>query len=235
VKPRRSDTSPGSAELIGRLLADAAPVRPLWSPGVRLALWVLLDAGIIGVIVAVSPRPDIAQQLLRPAFLLQLGTLLAASAAFAMLALRGAIPGSEAGPAERSAALLFVVAAFGLLLQEPVQSQSLATFVTTGAVCFVGTLLLGVLPWTALFLAVRRGAPLLGARIGARAGAAASLFAAGASRLSCPLEDRLHVMVWHGLPVAVAILLSALAGAAWLEAWRMRPAPGRTVSLRSLA
>ena len=227
MKPPRNDTSPDSDELIGRLLADADPVRPLWSPGVRLALWLLLDAGIIGLVVIFSPRPDIAQQLLRPAFLLQQGTLLAAGAAFAMLALRGAVPGSDAGPSERSAALLLVVAAFGLLLQEPVQPQSLAAFMTTGAVCFVCTLLLGVLPWTALFIAVRRGAPLLGARVGAHAGAGALLFAAGASRLSCPLEDGLHVMAWHGSPVAVVTLLSALAGAAWLEAWRSRPGPGR--------
>ena len=52
---------------------------------------------------------------------------------------------------------------------------------------------------------------------GALIGAAAFSFAFAASRLGCPIDNRLHILVWHVLPVFVATLLSIRAGAAWLQ------------------
>ncbi len=41
-------------------------------------------------------------------------------------------------------------------------------------------------------------------------------------RVDCPLDERLHLLVWHALPVAGGTLLSALIGLGWLRRWRSR-------------
>src|SRR5207249_2213762 len=115
-------TPPSHERLVARLIADARPVRPLWSPHARLALW----------------------------------------------------------PAARI--------------------RSVWGFVAHGAQCVVSILAFSVLPWTALFLAVRRGAPLDASLAGAYVGAAALLFAAAAVRIACPIDEELHVLTWHTLP-----------------------------------
>jgi len=38
------------------------------------------------------------------------------------------------------------------------------------------------------------------------------LFAVAATRLSCPIDDSLHVLAAHALPVVVGAALSAIAG-----------------------
>jgi len=64
---------------------------------------------------------------------------------------------------------------------------------------------------------VRRGAPLDAVLAGGSTGAAALLIAAAAVRIACPIDDELHLFAWHTVPVVVGIVLSALAGAKWLE------------------
>lgn len=140
---------------------------------------------------------------------------------------RGAVPGRAPGRAERTAAVMLVAIALGLLSQEPAHPVSLTDFVAMGTGCFISTLFLGMLPWATLFIAVRRGAPLAARRVGADAGAAALLFAVAATRLSCRAEDSLHLIVWHGVPVVFGVTLSAVAGAAWLGAWRAESARPR--------
>jgi len=50
------------------------------------------------------------------------------------------------------------------------------------------------------------------------------LVAVAATRLSCPIDDSLHVLAAHALPVVVGAALSAIAGTAWLGAWFPAPA-----------
>jgi hypothetical protein len=67
---------------------------------------------------------------------------------------------------------------------------------------------------------VRRGAPLDAAVAGACAGAAALLFGAAAVRIACPIDEGLHLLTWHTLPIAIGAALSAVVGARWLHRWR---------------
>jgi hypothetical protein len=39
-------------------------------------------------------------------------------------------------------------------------------------------------------------------------------------RLVCPVDDMLHLLAWHGLPVVAAVLVSTLIGVLWLPRWR---------------
>src|SRR5206468_613923 len=138
-------TPPTHERLVARLIADAQPVRPLWSPRTRLALW---------------------------------------------LALQTLTLGSSWG------------------------------FVARGALCVICILGYSAIPWTVLFVAVRRGAPLDAPLVGVCAGAAALLFAAAAVRIACPIDEALHLLTWHAMPVALGTALSGVAGARWLDRWR---------------
>src|SRR5207249_4510477 len=109
-----------------------------------------------------------------------------------------------------------------VLLFEPVPSAMPAV---PGLRCALCVALFGLLPWTALFVAVRRGAPLDALVAGAYVGGAAFLVGALAVRIACPVDAPVHVLGWHVLPVVGWSALSAVAGAALLPAWRSRRAP----------
>ena len=89
----------------------------------------------------------------------------------------------------------------------------------SGAQCLLCTLGFSAIPWTALFVAVRRGAPLDVPLVGVCAGAAAFLFAAAAVRIACPIDEAVHLLTWHAMPVALGAALSGVAGARWLDRW----------------
>ena len=87
---------PTHERLVARLVADARPVRPLWSPHTRLALWLVLQVLTLGVAVEFGLRQDLGDHLRQPHFLFEVGALVAAGAMAAAVALRGAIPGMGA-------------------------------------------------------------------------------------------------------------------------------------------
>jgi len=65
-------------ELIEALVADARPVRRLFPPVLRAALWLLLPALIFALLaLGQGVRPDLAQQLQRPAFVVGIAAALA--------------------------------------------------------------------------------------------------------------------------------------------------------------
>jgi hypothetical protein len=210
-------TPPIHERLVARLVADARPVRPLWSPRTRLALWLLLQVLTAGVAVEFGLRQDLGDHLRQPLFLLDVGALVAAGAMAAALALRGAVPGMASGRSALTLPMVLVGGAVLLVSLEPVSTvRSAWSFVASGAQCVLCILGFSALPWTALFLAVRRGAPLDGPVTGAYVGGAAFLFAAAAVRIACPIDEQLHVLTWHMTPVAIGAALSAVAGARWL-------------------
>ena len=214
-------TPPSHERLVARLIADARPVRPLWSPHARLALWLALETLTIGFAVEFGLRQDLGDHLHQPLFLLEVGTLIAAGVMAAAVALRAAVPGMAGGRWAVTVSILLVAAAVVLASLEPAtRIRSVWDFVAHGAQCVVSILAFSVLPWTALFLAVRRGAPLDASLAGAYVGAASLLFAAAAVRIACPIDEKLHVLTWHTLPIAMGAALSGVAGARWLERWQ---------------
>ena len=214
-------TPPIHDRLVARLLADATPVRPLWSPPTRLALWLLLEALMLGVAVQVGLRRDLGDHLRQPLFLLELGMLIAAGAMAAAMALRGAVPGMGSGPFTVTCSVVLVAIAAVFASLEPLQTvHSLLVFVANGGQCLLCILGFSAMPWTALFVAVRRGAPLDGPVTGAYAGAAAFLFGAAAVRIACPIDEGFHLLAWHALPIALGAALSGVAGRKWLGRWQ---------------
>jgi hypothetical protein len=210
-------TPPTHERLVARLIADAPAVRPLWSPHTRLALWLVLQALMLGVAVQFGLRQDLRDHFRHPLFLLELGVLVAAGTMAAALALRAAVPGMASGRVAVTVSVLLVSAAVVFMSLESARTGGSARgFVATGGQCLVCILGFSAIPWTVLFLAVRRGAPLAGPVAGAYAGAASVLFAATAVRIACPIDEELHVLAWHTMPIAMGAALSSVAGGKWL-------------------
>jgi hypothetical protein len=212
-------TAPQQPDLISQLVAEAHPVRRLWSPTQRLLAWVALAAVLSLGVVAVGARHDLALRLRDPAFLLEVATLAFAGVWMASQALRHAVPGMAP---DRFRGIVGLGGVAGmLLLREPIQTAlSLDAFVQLGAPCASTAVGLAAGPWAALVIALRRGAPLSAARAGALAGGAAAVLAFMLLRLRCPVEDLLHVLVWHALPVVVAGVACTAVGSWWLCRWR---------------
>jgi hypothetical protein len=209
--------------LVARLVRDVTPVRPLWSPSVRLALWLAIATVPLAFALAFGLRNDLADQLRHPSFVLEVAALLAAGAGAAALALRSAVPGQEASARVVTASILLVGAALLLVLHEPASTEvPAARFAASGAQCVACILAFALLPWATLLVALRRGAPLEPAAAGAWAGAAAFLVSVAAVRIACPIDERWHLLAFHALPVAAGAGLSALAGFIWLDRWRAR-------------
>jgi hypothetical protein len=208
--------------LVDRLVADASPVRRLWPPAVRLVLWLGLAAAIAGLAAHAGVRPDVSARLHEPLFALELVVCGLAAALAAALALRAAVPGCGPRRAAAAATLGAAAVALALAVRAPaLGGVSLAEFVAIGADCSRRTVLLASLPWAALLVAVRRGAPLTAAAAGALTGAAAFLMAFAVMRLACPMDEALHLFVWHVGPLVAGAGLSALVGLVWLRRWRL--------------
>ena len=209
--------------LIARLKADLTPVQPLWSPRLRLASWLGLAGAVIAIAMAAGLRHDLAMQLGRPLYLLEVVTLVAAGAVAATAAFHGAVPGLDIrrwGYLAVALGLLSVT----LLLAEPAGPYSGESFLRSGLRCAFYITTFGLLPWIVVLTAVGRGAPLEGRTTGAHAGAAAFLIGAAAVRVACPIDDPLHVVAWHVAPVVVWTTVSAVLGSLWLVRWRQRTA-----------
>jgi hypothetical protein len=207
--------------LVEALAATVRPVRPLWPVRVRLGLWLLLES-IVLLWVATHTDNDFMRKLGHLDYALELAFFAAAATLAAMMALRVAIPGRSAGPREVALAIVLVLIGTALVMVgEPARTgYPLGEFLHVGIGCAVRTCVLAALPWLALWWAVKRGAPMRGAAAGALTGAAALLFAFALMRIGCPIDEPLHLVTWHLLPVLALTALSALAGAAWL---RFRP------------
>ncbi|HYY05649.1 MAG TPA: NrsF family protein, partial [Candidatus Limnocylindria bacterium] len=189
--------------------------------------WSMLPLAMLASFVAWHARPDYGAQLRRPLFVLDLASLVLAAAVSAWLALRAAVPGS--GPARRDVRLALGLGGVGVLLLAwgPAGAEvALGQFVRAGWRCFLMTALLATPPLAVLLWALRRGAPLAPASAGALAGAGALLASAAAMRIACPVDDPLHLIAWHMVPILLGVALSAFAGAAWLGRWWLRPSRG---------
>jgi len=212
--------------LVQRLLDEAAPVRRLRTPVARLGLWLIVVATVAGAVMGLGlmgVRPDLRLKLHDPVYLLEITALGVAGMLMAAAAFQEAVPGFQARWSIRRVALGFGLVAALLWFLQPLHGELAVTqFIATGIGCASRTVVLAALPFCALLIAIRRGAPLAPARAGALAGGAAFLMAALLMRVDCPLDERLHLLVWHALPVAGGAGLSAVIGFVWLRRWRAR-------------
>jgi len=207
--------------LVARLKAELRPVRHLWSPATRLGSWLVVAAAVLAVAAGTGLRGDLGDQLHRPLYLFQIAALFTAAAVAAGGALRAAVPGYGGERRRGGLALGLGVLATVLLLGEGAMApRGPMLFLTTGVRCALCVAMFGLLPWTTLFVAVARAAPLDGRAVGRYVGSAAFLLGVAAVRLACPIDDPVHLLTSHVAPVLLWSSLSGLAGADWLVRWR---------------
>ena len=220
-------TTPETQQLIDRLVGKARPVRRLWTPGARLALWLLLQTGLAAAVLATVPRDTLARAY-DARRLAEVAFLATAAVALAAAALHAAVPGREPGARALGLACVPWVVACTLAAAEPVGADvSLATFAARGVPCVLYATALAALPGLFLFVAIRRGAPLRPAVAGVLAASAPLVAAHLVLRLACPVEDRLHVFCWHVIPVWAGAAAGIPLGVASLTRWRTVRAAAR--------
>lgn len=203
--------------LVDRLVADVRPVRPLRARRL-LAAWGIAQAVALIALVGHGLRPDIGTILHRPLFVAQVSALVASGTLTAWLAIRGAFPDRHAWSLPVAAVIALGVAGLVPFATSAARWPD-AAFVAIGVPCSTMTVMTAAAPWLVLLLLVGRGAPVMPARTGLLAGVAAFLLAAAGMRAACALDDPLHLLVWHGMPVLLGGAVSALLGAASLGRW----------------
>lgn len=204
-------------ELVDRLAADLKPVRPLWPVRRRLTLWLAIEIAILTQTL-IETSNQWRLKLEHPIYALDIAFFAVAAVIIAAMALRAAVPGRESSRWQIGLAMALAVIGTAMLFATPMRTNlSLSDFASIGSHCAWATCVKALLPWIALWWAVRRGAPGNGAGAGAMVGAAAMLFSFAIMRLDCPLDEPLHLVTWHLGPVLIVTILSMVAGAAWLR------------------
>jgi hypothetical protein len=213
VNAPRIDHEARHHALVEHLVTELRPVRRLWPVSVRLAIWIVIEAGVLLLVIRTSGRADLAQQFRNPWYLLSVGGFAVAGVIGAAFALRSAIPGRGPRGMEVGLFLVLTLASALLLLHEPInQVMPIGNFIRQGLPCVFGIAIFAALPLLVLFWAMRRGAPLAGGVGGALAGAGAFLFSFALMRVDCPIDEGLHLFMWHFLPALIGVVLSAGGG-----------------------
>ena len=63
---RREDHAVIHRAVVDRIAAELRPVRRLWPIEARLALWIMLETGVLAALILHGRRPDLAEQLQIP-------------------------------------------------------------------------------------------------------------------------------------------------------------------------
>jgi hypothetical protein len=214
----QANLSPSERALVDRLVADLKPVRRLRPPIIQLALWLVLEAAVIWARLNMGSRGDVPSKIHSPLYLFELAAFGLLGAFCALLAFRSAVPGRE--PGRRQLTFVAVASAIAILSVglEPIRTSiTLLQFAEEGGLCAFWTTLMAALPWFVVFRAVHKGMPMTRGISGALTASAAFLFAFAITRIGCPIDDGLHLIVWHLLlPFGLGMVLSVYAGLRWL-------------------
>lgn len=200
-------------DLIASLAADARPVRTIRPPLVRTAGWLALAAAILLLLVVEHGfRPDLAEQLRKPSFLLA-GV---ASAATGGLAAIGCLMGSLPDRSRRwlllpLPALLVWVSTIGYgCLTDWVSLDAGALRMGEAARCFATVLAVSVPLSVAMFAMLRHAARLRPKLVTMTAGLAVAAMTFTALMLLHRIDATLMILAWN---LGVAALLVAVEGA----------------------
>jgi len=207
-------------DLIDRLGRDVTVVRPLPTPGVRTAVW-MVWAVIYLVVVAVMMfvRMSSARVTLTPLYLVQQSAALVTGIMAARAALASVIPGVSNRvwvlPAVGTA-----IWAMSLLWAGVLDLQASGTLGVTSQTdwpCVASMTMGGLLVGCPLVWMLRRGAPLTPHLTAFLAALAALSVANIEACLTRPHAFAIIVFLWHGGTVAAVAALCALAGRRWLR------------------
>ncbi len=200
-------------DLIERLAAGVRPVQPIRSPLTRAAGWLALAAGVL-LLLAVEhgPRPDLVEQLGKPAFLASGLT----SAATGVLAAVGCLLGSLPDRSRRwlllpLPTLLVWVSTLGYgCLTDWVSVDAGALQMGEAVRCFATVLAVSVPLSVAMFAMLRHVARLRPKLVTVTAGLAVAAMTSTALSLLHKIDATVMVLAWN---LGAAALLVALEGA----------------------
>lgn len=209
---RNTPPDVSTSALIDRLSHDLRPVTPLRHPVTRAVIWVLMAlAFAMAMVWAIGVRPDLAEQLRDPWFVVEQVAALATGFCAAVAALALTIPASPIGlrllplfPATLWAATLGVGC-----LRDWLRAGSGGLYLTPDMACFVYIALIGSLPALVMGLMLRRGAQLRLSWSLAAGGLAAAAIGNFGLRFFHMQDAALMVLVWQ---FGSVILIAALAG-----------------------
>lgn len=219
-----------TSELIETLVQSAGPVRRLRPPLVRAGLWIVL-AALVLLLIAIGHglRPDIAERLRQPVFVLSMIAALATGVFAAIASFQISLP-------DRSQWWLLLPAPALLVWLSTIGYGCLTDWVNVGpngfrigeaARCFA-TLLFTSAPLSVAMLVMLRYAALLrSTEVSGMGGLATAAITAFALSLVHDLDASLMILVWN---LGVALLIAGLAClfGRRLFAWtasRLAPAP----------
>lgn len=193
-----------SDALIAELVGELAPVMPLrFQAGLTVALVAaaLSSGAVIGFL---GLRPDLVTGNINPMLLvasgLHLGLALAATVTVVVMS-RPHIGSDHSGWRWAAAmAALLPIAAMVVAMSRGRQMFDAAAM-RHGLECFAIGCGASLLVFAMLVMWLRRGAPTSPERAGLVAGVAAGAFGTFAFSLHCPINDIVHIGVWHSIVV----------------------------------
>ena len=198
-------------DLIGALVDSATPVRRLRPPLVRAALWLLLAALVLVLIVtAYGLRPDIAERLRQPVFVLSMAAALITGILAAIASFQISLP-------DRSRWWLLLPAPALAVWLSTIGYDCLSDWVSVGpndnrisetVRCFATLLLTSVPLSIAMLVMLRYTALLRPTESSAMSGLAIAAMTAFSLSLVHDLDASLTILVWN---LGVAGLIAGLA------------------------
>lgn len=200
-------------------LVESGAQKPMAEPRLQAALWFALIVGYMGIYMAIIGfRPDLAQKIGDPRYLIELGLLgcISASALYSAFCLARPDAYQSSHLHQYMPLWLFVVWCAVVFACGPSSSMSVDTFaysITLAQYDCVKCIVVFSVPLAAaLFFMIRRGAVIYTARAGGMAALAVTAFAYICLRLEEPMDDPTHLILWHGLPILLLCLCAALLG-----------------------
>lgn len=202
------------ADLIAQLVADAHPVRPLRPPLWRAVAWSVVACIVVGLLVWWHGlRPDLAEKLAEPGFVLGIGAAILTGVAGAVAALTVSLP-------DRSRLWAFLPVAPGLVWVSTVTWGCLSHWVAFGdrspnyallASC-VTILLATSVPLSVLLFWMLRSTVVRVRQTILATGLAAAGLTAAALNLLHAFDASIMILAWHLGTAALVMLCDVIVG-----------------------
>ena len=202
-----------TSELIEALVADAPPVRRLRPPVVRAALWLLLAALIFGLLAAGhGVRPDLAQRLEQPDFIVGTAAALLTGVLAAIASFKLNLPDRSRGWALLPVPALLAwvgTVGYGCLVNWVSIGPDGVQFGET-ARCFATLLMISLPLSLAMFAMLRHGAVLSASTVSLTGSLAVGAMSATAMSIFHSLDATVMILVWNLGTAALIVALGRL-------------------------
>jgi len=203
--------------LIARLSTEAKPARPLRTP----AYWSIRLLAVLVVYGLATPlllglRPDLAVQLTRPLYVLEVAMLALLAASSVMASILAMYPDAYQKPSliKLPYGMFLVLAAFvaAQSLMPHDERMAIAEQVTHGLECVLCIALVAIVPSALIFAVLRKGASIRPFQAGALAVLSASAIGGLTTRLVEANDSIAHLVAWHYVPTVLFAAIGALIG-----------------------